>query len=86
VPRHRARACFAAKQEQVQTAQFGDVSSFRNHIFDSATTHPVERLTHHLATWFLAIKTDTFRLATEFADLPSEHSPAPAKTAETTRP
>jgi hypothetical protein len=66
--------------QQVQTAQFGDSSSFRNHIFDSASTHPVERLTHQFATWFLAVKIDTFRLATEFAHLPSGHGPVPART------
>ena len=66
--------------QQVQTAQFGDSSSFRNHIFDGAATHPVDSMAEHISSWFLAVKADTFRFATEFSHLSSVHSVVPART------
>jgi arylsulfatase A-like enzyme len=49
--------------QQVQTAQFGDSSSFRNHIFDRASNRPVVHLSELLWPWFLDATTKTFRFA-----------------------
>ncbi len=55
--------------QQVQTAQFGDSSSFRNHIFDRAANRPVVHVSQLMWPWFLDATTKTFRFASAWFHL-----------------